>query len=175
MCAILCGEFLWRSRESNWCLVPHQSPSWRLMYPPPVGLPTTNTGAINDKGLAYDSKTSRELVLYCRHWRTEIITITAGDHAGSHEYDVYYCLYERKQRPTRVPSVPCNMTPVKLVITSVATRCQTKTLYLLSLGSCSGFWEYFRPSKSIKWLVCTMETPCLQRIHIVKMNKYILS
>jgi len=63
------------------------------MYPPPVGFTTTSTGAINDKGLEYDSITSRGLVLYCRHLRTEIITITTGDHACSHEYGVYYCLY----------------------------------------------------------------------------------
>jgi hypothetical protein len=63
------------------------------MFPPPVGFPTTSNVAINDKGSGYDSITSRGLVLYCSHWRIEIITITAGNNAGSHEYDVYYGLY----------------------------------------------------------------------------------
>jgi len=63
------------------------------MFPPPVGFPTNSDGDINDKGLEYDSITSPWLVLYCSYWRTEIITITAGNHAGPHEYDVYYSLY----------------------------------------------------------------------------------
>jgi hypothetical protein len=60
MCAVLCGEYVWHYRDRNHCQALHQSPSWRLIYPPHAGVPTTSNRARNDKrgGGGYDSITN---------------------------------------------------------------------------------------------------------------------